>query len=73
MSRQHAGELAWARQRSAPFIRVADVMLVVSLVIGAGLVASQSALDVVLLVLAVGVTITFAFIEPSTARAAGLK
>jgi len=42
-------------------------------VIGAGLVASQSALDVVLLVLAVGVTITFAFIEPSTARAAGLE
>jgi len=72
MSRQHAGELAWARQRSAPFIRVADILLVVSLVIGAGLVASQSALDVVLLVLAVGVTITFAFIEPSTARAAGL-
>jgi len=72
MSRQHGGELAWARRRSAPFIRVADVMLVVSLVIGAGLVASQSALDVVLLVLAVGVTITFAFIEPSTARAAGL-
>jgi len=72
MSRQHDKELAWARRRSAPFIRVADVMLVVSLVIGAGLVASQSALDVVLLVLAVGVTITFAFIEPSTARAAGL-
>ena len=73
MSRQHARELAWARRRSAPFIRVADVMLVVSLVIGAGLVAAQSSLDVVLLVLAVGVAITFAFIEPSTARAAGLE
>jgi hypothetical protein len=72
MSRQHAGELAWARRRSAPFIRLADIMLVVSLVIGAGLVAAQSVLDVVLLVLAVGVAITFAFIEPSTARAAGL-
>ena len=73
MSRQHAGELAWARRRSAPWIRVADILLVVSLVIGAGLVAAQSVLDVVLLVLAVGVTIAFAFIEPSTARAAGLE
>jgi len=72
MSRQHASELAWARRRSAPFIRLADVMLVVSLVVGAGLVAAQSSLDVVLLALAVGVAITFAFIEPSTARAAGL-
>jgi hypothetical protein len=72
MSRQHGAELAWARRRSAPWIRVADIMLVVSLVIGAGLVTSQSALDVVLLVLAVGVTIAFAFIEPSTARAAGI-
>jgi hypothetical protein len=72
MSRQHAGELAWARRRSAPWIRLADILLVVSLVIGAGLVAAQSVLDVVLLALAVGVTIAFAFIEPSTARAAGL-
>jgi hypothetical protein len=72
MSQQHGAELAWARRRSAPWIRLADVMLVVSLVIGAGLVSAQSALDVVLLVLAVGVTIAFAFIEPSTARAAGL-
>jgi hypothetical protein len=72
MSRQHAGELPWARRRSAPFIRLADIFLVVSLVIGAGLVAAQSVLDVVLLVLAVGVAIAFAFIEPSTARAAGL-
>jgi len=72
MSRQHASELAWARRRSAPFIRLADVMLVVSLVVGAGLVAAQSSLDVVLLALAVGVAITFAFIEPSTARAAAL-
>jgi hypothetical protein len=73
MSRQHPGELAWARRRSAPWIRVADVMLVASLVIGAGLVAAQSSLDVVLLVLAVGIAIAFAFIEPSTARAAGLE
>jgi serine/threonine-protein kinase len=73
MSRQHAGELAWARRRSAPFIRTADILFVVSLVIGAGLVAAQSSLDVVLLVLAVGVAIAFAFIEPSTARAAGLE
>jgi serine/threonine protein kinase len=72
MSQQHAGQLAWARLRSAPWIRVADVMLVVSLVIGAGLVAAQSSLDVVLLVLAVGVALAFAFIEPSTAKAAGL-
>jgi hypothetical protein len=72
MSRQHARELAWARRRSAPWIRVADILLVVSLVIGAGLVAAQSVLDVVLLALAVGVTIAFAFIEPSTARAAGV-
>ena len=72
MSRQHAGELPWARRRSAPFIRLADIFLVVSLVIGAGLVAAQSVLDVVLLVLAVGVAVAFAFIEPSTARAAGL-
>jgi hypothetical protein len=72
MSQQHASELAWARRRSAPWIRLADVMLVVSLVIGAGLVAAQSSIDVVLLVLAVGVAIAFAFIEPSTARAAGL-
>ena len=72
MSRQHAGELAWARRRSAPFIRIADIFFVASLVIGAGLVAAQSSLDVVLLVLAVGVAIAFAFIEPSTARAAGL-
>jgi len=72
MSRQHAGELAWARRRSAPFIRTADIFFVVSLAIGAGLVAAQSSLDVVLLVLAVGVAIAFAFIEPSTARAAGL-
>jgi serine/threonine protein kinase len=71
-SRQHASELAWARRRSAPFIRLADILLVVSLVIGAGLVAAQSVLDVVLLVLAVGVAVAFAFIEPSTARAAGL-
>jgi hypothetical protein len=73
MSRQHATELAWARRRSAPFIRLADILLVVSLVIGAGLVAAQSVLDVVLLVLAVGIAIAFAFIEPSTARAAGLE
>ena len=73
MSRQHAGELAWARRRSATWIRLADIMLVVSLVIGAGLVAAQSSLDVVLLVLAVGIAIAFAFIEPSTARAAGLE
>jgi len=73
MSRQHAGELAWARRRSAPFIRIADIFFVLSLVIGAGLVAAQSSLDVVLLVLAVGVAIAFAFIEPSTARAAGLE
>jgi len=73
MSQQHASELAWARRRSAPWIRLADVMLVVSLVIGAGLVAAaQSSIDVVLLVLAVGVAIAFVFIEPSTARAAGL-
>jgi serine/threonine protein kinase len=72
MSQQHASELAWARRRSAPWIRLADVMLVVSLVIGAGLVAAQSSIDVILLVLAVGVAIAFAFIEPSTARAAGL-
>ena len=72
MSRQHGAELAWARRRSAPWIRMADVMLVVSLVIGAALVAAQSSIDVVLLVLAVGATIAFAFIEPSTARAAGL-
>jgi serine/threonine protein kinase len=72
MSRQHATELAWARRRSAPWIRTADVMLVVSLVIGAGLVAAQSSIDVVLLVLAVGIAVAFAFIEPSTARAAGL-
>jgi serine/threonine protein kinase len=72
MSRQHAGELTWARRRSAPFIRIADIFLVVSLVIGAGLVAAQSSLDVLLFVLAVGVAIAFAFIEPSTARAAGL-
>jgi hypothetical protein len=71
-SRQHPTELAWSRRRSAPFIRLADILLVVSLVIGAGLVAAQSVLDVVLLVLAVGITIAFAFIEPSTARAAGL-
>jgi hypothetical protein len=73
MSRQHGAELAWARRRSAPFIRIADIFFVVSLVIGAGLVAAQSSLDVVLLVLAVGVAIAFAFIEPSTARAAGLE
>ena len=72
MSRQHAGELAWARRRSVPFIRLADIFLVVSLVIGAALVAARSVLDVVLLVLAVGVAIASAFIEPSTARAAGL-
>jgi hypothetical protein len=72
MSRQHGGELAWARRRSAPFIRTADIFFVVSLVIGAGLVAAQSSLDVVLLALAIGVAIAFAFIEPSTARAAGL-
>ena len=72
MSRQHAGELAWARRRSAPFIRIADIFFVLSLVIGAGLVGAQSVLDVVLLALAVGVAIAFAFIEPSTARAAGL-
>ena len=73
MSRQHAGELAWARKRSAPFIRLADILLVVSLVIGAGLVGARSVLDVVLLVLAVGAAIAFVFIEPSTARAAGLE
>jgi serine/threonine-protein kinase len=73
MSRQHAGELPWARRRSAPWIRVADIMLVLSLVIGAGLVRARSVLDVVLLVLAVGVAIAFVFIEPSTARAAGME
>ena len=71
-SRQHPTELAWARRRSAPWIRLADILLVVSLVIGAGLVAAQSVLDIVLLVLAVGAAISFIVIEPSTARAAGL-
>ena len=44
-----------------------------SLVIGAGLVAAQSVLDVVLLVLAVGAAVAFIVIEPSTARAAGIE
>jgi hypothetical protein len=70
-SHQHPAELAWARRRSAPWIRLADVLLVVSLVIGAGLVAAQSALDVVLLLLAIGAAVTFMLIEPATARAAG--
>ncbi|HWN84620.1 MAG TPA: serine/threonine-protein kinase [Vicinamibacterales bacterium] len=71
-SREHPADLVWARRRSAPWIRLADVLLVVSLVIGAGLVAAQSALDIVLLVLAVGAAVAFIVIEPSTARAAGL-
>jgi len=71
-SREHPADLAWARQRSAPWIRLADVLLVVALVIGAGLVTAQSALDIVLLVLAVGTAVAFIVIEPSTARAAGL-
>ena len=71
-SRQHPSELAWARRRSGPWIRLADILLVVSLVIGAGLVAAQSVLDVVLLVLAVGVAVSSMLIEPATARAAGL-
>ena len=72
-SRQHPAELPWARRRSAPWIRFADILFVVSLVIGAGLVAAQSVLDVVLLVLAVGVAVSFMVIEPATARAAGLE
>jgi hypothetical protein len=71
-SRQHGDDLPWARRRSAPWIRLADILVVVSLVIGAGLVASESMLDVVLLVLAVGVAVAFMLIEPATARSAGL-
>jgi eukaryotic-like serine/threonine-protein kinase len=71
-SRQHPADLSWARRRSAPWLRLADILVVVSLVIGAGLVAAPSVLDVVLLVLAVGVAVSFMLIEPSTARAAGL-
>jgi hypothetical protein len=71
-SRQHPGELAWARRRSGAWVRLADVLLIVSLVIGAGLVAAQSVLDVVLLLLAVGVAVSSMLIEPATARAAGL-
>ena len=40
--------------------------------LGDGIPSQESVLDVVLLVLAVGIAIAFAFIEPSTARAAGL-
>jgi len=72
-SRQHPRELAWARRRSVPWIRLADILLVVSLVIGAGLLAAQFVLDVVLLVLAVGVAVSSMLIEPATARAAGLE
>jgi len=72
-SRQHPTELPWARRRSAAWIRLADILVVVSLVIGAALVAAQSVLDVVLLVLAVGAAVSFMVIEPSTARAAGIE
>jgi len=72
-SRQHPTELPWARRRSAAWIRLADILVVMSLVIGAALVAAQSVLDVVLLVLAVGVAVSSIVIEPATARAAGLE
>jgi hypothetical protein len=71
-SRQHPDQLPWARKRSSPFIRVADGLFVLSLVIGAVLTGGRSSLDVVLLVLAIGAAAASAMIEPVTARAAGI-
>ena len=71
-SRQQPSDLAWARRRSTAWIRLADAMFVVSLLIGAGLLVGESSLDVVLLLLALGVAVAAVIIEPSTARAAGL-
>jgi hypothetical protein len=71
-SHQHPADLAWARRRSAMWIRMADAMFVLSLLIGAGLLVGESSLDVVLLLLALGVAVAAMVIEPSTARAAGL-
>jgi hypothetical protein len=71
-SRQHPGQLPWTRQRSRPWIRLADVMFAVSLFIGAGLLVGRSSLDIVLLLLALGVGVAAVIIEPATARAAGL-
>ena len=71
-SRQHPAELAWARRRAASWIRVADSLFVLSLLIGAVLAGERSMLDVVLLVLAIGAAAAFVMIEPVTARAAGI-
>jgi hypothetical protein len=71
-SRQHPSDLAWARRRSAAWIRLGDAMFAVSLLIGAGLLAGESSLDVALLLLALGVAVAALVIEPSTARAARL-
>jgi len=71
-SRQHPDQLAWARRRAASWIRVADSLFVLSLVIGAVLAGERSMLDVVLLVLAIGAAAAFVMIEPVTARAAGI-
>ena len=67
------GRFARARKRSSPFIRIADALFVLSLVIGAVLTGGQSSLDVVLLVLAIGTAAASAMIEPVTARASGLE
>jgi hypothetical protein len=67
MSRQHPDQLRWARQRSRHWVRMADVLFALSLLIGACLLVGRSSLDVVLLVMAIGVAIAAAVIEPATA------
>jgi hypothetical protein len=70
-SRFYPGELRWARRREGPWIRAADWLLVASLAVTGILVGEdRSPVAIVLLAVAVGATIAFLVIERATARAA---
>jgi len=69
-SRFYPAEIAWVRARAGRWIFAADWLFVLSLAAGALLIGDRSALDVVLISMAIGASVAFLVIEPVTARAA---
>jgi hypothetical protein len=70
-SRAYPAQLRWARRRNAAWIRAADWLFVASLAASGVLVGEdRSPVAIVLIAVAVGATIAFLVIERATARAA---
>ena len=70
-SRFYPAELRWARRREGPWIRAADWLFVASLAVTGVVVGEdRSPIAIVLLAVAVGATIAFLVIERATTRAA---